>query len=151
MCVCVCACVCACLCARRFSLTTGNLGFFQLPGSGANISRDRAKMKVSLMALWVSITTIVTYVMFITVNFYVIYNYYDFDSDENKKNTADILILVRDLSIALTVSVNVVFYSCFCENFRDVIKRRCLTVGSSLTAESHAHSPAVINLPPPSD
>ena len=108
-------------------------------------------MNVSLMALWVSITTIVTYVMIITVNFYVINSFYDFDRDENKKNTVDILILVRQISIALTVSVNVVFYSCFCENFRDVIRRRCLTVGSSLTAEFHAHSPAVINLPPPSD
>ena len=89
--------------------------------------------------------------MIITVNFYVIYSFYYFDRDENKKNTVDILILVREISIALTVSVNVVFYSCFCENFRDVIRRRCLTVGSSLTAECHAHSPAVINLPPPSD
>ena len=89
--------------------------------------------------------------MFITVNFYVIYNFDDLDSDENKSNTADILILVRDLSIALTMSVNFIFYSCFCENFGDVIRRRCLTVGSSPTAESDAHSPAVINLPPPSD
>ena len=89
--------------------------------------------------------------MIITVNLYLIYNYYDFDRDENKKNTSDILVLVRELFIALTVSVNVVFYSCFCENFRDVIRRRCLTVGSSPTAESDAHSPAVINLPPPSD
>ena len=89
--------------------------------------------------------------MLITVNFYVLYNYYDFDSDENKKNNANILNFVKDLSIALTMSVNFIFYSCFCENFGDVIRRRCLTVGSSLTAESHAHSTAVINLPPTSD
>ena len=73
------------------------------------------------MALWVSVTTIVTYVMSNTVNIYYTHSvYHRLPID---KSVLDSLVLVRDLCIALTVSVNVVFYSYFCESFRDVIKR----------------------------
>ena len=97
---------------------------FQLTSAAANTRRDRAEMKISLMALWVSVTTVLTFVMMITTNFYVIYNWDTLHTDESALNTVTILIVARDLSITVTVSVNVIFYSFFCENFRDVIKHR---------------------------
>ena len=122
----MCACACVCVCARvRVSVCMQagdtDLSCFQLTSTEANRNRDRAKIKVSLMALWVSVTTIVTYVMSNTVNIYYTHSvYHRLPVD---KSVLDSLVLVRDLCIALTVSVNVVFYSYFCESFRDVIKR----------------------------
>ena len=102
--------------------------------------QERARVQASLMALWVSTTTLLTCVMMTASNIHLIVFYHRMPWGGTRHNTQLILELVRDTCIALTLSVNVFFYSYFCKNFRDVVARRW----RRLCARASCGGPSVI-------
>ena len=92
--------------------------------------RNRAALQLAVVALWAAFTSIPVYAVLVGIGFYIISAY----DDPNLADTLAILIPLRDISVAMAVSINFVFYSAFCQSFRGVLVRKWRQLTGRVTA-----------------